>query len=186
VIRPVTRWGKNIQDKPAFAKLLMKLLLCLRGTPFIYQGEELGLTEASIPFERIQDPWGKALWPEWQGRDGCRTPMPWHTEKPRVGFTKSQHAWLPIPEEHIQNAVNIQEDDQNSVLQEARKFIKWRKKQPALQMGDIEFIKTDSDKLLVFSRKHDDQNITCVFNLSEEEIQWNGEDLKPLAARFIS
>lgn len=185
VIRPVTRWGKHIHDKDAFAKLLLKLLLSLRGTPFIYQGEELGLTEASIPFDRIQDPWGKALWPEWQGRDGCRTPMPWNADKPRVGFTKSEHAWLPIPEDHIQKAVNIQEEDDNSVLMEARRFIKWRKKQPALQMGDIEFIETPSETLLAFVRKYEDQEITCVFNLSEEQAEWNDQLLEPLQALFI-
>lgn len=184
VVRPVTRWGKSIKNKEAFAILLNKLLLSLRGTPFMYQGEELGLPEATIPFERIQDPWGKAMWPEWQGRDGCRTPMPWHNEKPRVGFTKHEHAWLPIPEEHIKRAVNVQEIDQSSVLNQTKNFIKWRKTKPALQLGDIQFWETDDETLLAFTRSYENQRITCIFNLSETEKEFQKEKLVPLEAKF--
>lgn len=185
VVRPVTRWGKLIKDKNAFSVLLNKILLSLWGTVFIYQGEELGLPEATIPFDRIQDPWGKAMWPEWQGRDGCRTPMPWHNEKPRVGFTKSEHAWLPIPEDHIKRSVNVQEEDPFSTLNETRAFIKWRKTKPALQLGNIKFIETGDDKILVFERSYGEEKITCLFNLSEKEKKFKGTPLKSLEAKFI-
>ena len=52
-------------------------MLSLRGSVCLYQGEELGLTEAYVPFEELQDPYGKRFWPKFRGRDGCRTPMPW-------------------------------------------------------------------------------------------------------------
>ena len=53
------------------------MLMSLRGSACLYQGEELGLPQAEVPFERLQDPYGITFWPEYKGRDGCRTPMPW-------------------------------------------------------------------------------------------------------------
>ena len=75
VARAITRWGGETPT-PQFKRMLAALLLSLRGTAFMYQGEELGLTEADVPLERVQDPFGKFAWPIYKGRDGCRTPMP--------------------------------------------------------------------------------------------------------------
>jgi glycosidase len=72
----------------------MALLLVLRGTVFIYQGEELGLPQSAVPFELLQDPFGRPNWPVHKGRDGCRTPMPWQADHPTGGFT-SGRPWLP-------------------------------------------------------------------------------------------
>ncbi len=180
VVRSVTRWGKSIKDKEAFAILLNTLLLSLRGTPFIYQGEELGLPEAKVTFEQIQDPWGKYLWPEWVGRDGCRTPMPWVSDAPQAGFSEETQTWLPIPNEHTVRAVDVQESDANSVLNKTREFIAKRKEMPILQSGDIEFIETHDDKLLGFYRILGNEKILCLFNLSEEEKSYEGIALKPL------
>lgn len=182
--RPVSRWGEKIKDKAAFASMLNKLLLCLRGTPFIYQGDELGLPEAILTFEQLQDPWGKHHWPEWQGRDGCRTPLPWNANAPQAGFSDNSNPWLPIPEEHKINAVDIQKNDANSVLNTTQKFITWRKTKPALQLGDIEFLDTGDEKLLVFTRNHENETITCMFNLSEEEKTFDGETITPLETKF--
>jgi alpha-glucosidase len=184
VVRPVTRWGKGIKNKEAFAKMLMKLLLSLRGTVFIYQGEELGLSEASIPYDKIQDPWGKALWPEWQGRDGCRTPMPWEADSTHTGFSECHNTWLPIPENHISKAVNKQKEDPDSVLNTTRAFIQLRKQNPALQRGTLEFRETDNENILHFIRETEDQKISCIFNLSEQEINYKDRILAPLEAHF--
>ncbi|HPF78398.1 MAG TPA: alpha glucosidase [Alphaproteobacteria bacterium] len=184
VVRPVTRWGKSIKDKDAFAKLLMKMLLCLRGTIFIYQGEELGLSEAHIRFEDIQDPWGKALWPEWQGRDGCRTPIPWQADLPQAGFSESHKTWLPIPHEHVIRAVNTQETDPHSVLNTTREFIAWRKQHPALIKGSIDFFETNNPFVLGFVRQADTEKMRCLFNLSEQKQSCDGFDLLPLEARI--
>ena len=64
----------------------MLLLMCLRGNVFLYQGEELGLPQADVPFERLRDPEAIANWPETQGRDGARTPMPWRSDAPQRGL----------------------------------------------------------------------------------------------------
>jgi len=100
VVRAASRWhesGDGFAQDPRLSKMLMTLLTCLRGTSFIYQGEELGLPEARIPFESLQDPWAKETWPKWQGRDGCRTPMVWDRNKLNRGFSSANTTWLPIP-----------------------------------------------------------------------------------------
>jgi len=77
--RVVSRW-RDERDPDAVARLCMLLLIALRGNVFLYQGEELGLPQAEVPFERLQDPEAIANWPETQGRDGARTPMPWQAQ----------------------------------------------------------------------------------------------------------
>src|SRR5258705_69693 len=77
VVRAVSRWG-NGQDDPRLARMLMALLATLPGVACIYQGEELGLTEVTISAAEMRDPYGINFYPAFAGRDGCRTPMPWH------------------------------------------------------------------------------------------------------------
>ena len=67
-------------DTDAVAKFAIALLACLRGSICLYQGEELGLTEAEIAFEDLRDPYGIRFWPAFKGRDGCRTPMVWEAD----------------------------------------------------------------------------------------------------------
>src|SRR6185312_12903681 len=90
VERATSRWHPRRHEAgpdPAFARLLMALLLSLRGSVSIYQGEELGLPEAELAAEHLKDPFGIAYWPEFRGRDGSRTPMPWRNGAPHGGFT---------------------------------------------------------------------------------------------------
>ena len=111
------------------------MLCSLRGSVCLYQGEELGLAEAEVPFEALQDPYGITFWPNFKGRDGCRTPLPW-TDAPLAGFTTGQ-PWLPIPAEHRAAAVAVQERDPHSVLAAFRAFLAWRHTQPALLLSLI-------------------------------------------------
>ena len=174
VVRVVTRWGQKdgYEQEPDFAKALIALLGCLRGTIYLYQGEELGLSEASIPYERIQDPWGKYLWPEWQGRDGCRTPMPWHAEEPHSGFSTGEgDTWLPIPEWHRVNAVNIQKENPKSVLNFSRDFLNWRKEKDVLKTGTIKFLETSGEKLIAFERTLEQEKVICAFNVSSKQAE---------------
>lgn len=144
--------------------MLWALLLSLRGSACVYEGEELALPEADIPYEQIQDPYGKALWPEFKGGDGCRTPMPWRKNAPNGGFTTGQ-PWLPVLEEHRARAVDVEEGDPKSTLARCRAFTQWRKGTPALQAGDIAFIDCPDDCLL-FTRKQEDNVVLAAFNLS--------------------
>ncbi|MAS87891.1 MAG: alpha-glucosidase [Micavibrio sp.] len=185
VVRVATRWAGADIGNEQMCKLYLALLLSLRGTVFIYQGEELGLPEANIPFEKIQDPWGKYLWPEWQGRDGCRTPMPWNHDRHQAGFTEGEEPWLPIPQNHKERAVDIQRHDPNSVLSFTKNLIAWRKNQESLTAGTIEFLDMGED-ILAYKR----EDILCVFNLrnQEKEIQFleKIEELNSFGAWIIS
>jgi alpha-glucosidase len=166
VSRVLTRWGGA--DAPRqLANLLTGLLCCLRGSVCIYQGEELGLTEASIPYHSLQDPYGVAFWPTFKGRDGCRTPIPW-TDADAAGFTDVK-PWLPVPDDHRFLSVNKQDPDRNSVLNAFRAFLRWRQAWISLRVGDIQFIDID-DRVLAFTRSHDDETMIVVFNLSSQSV----------------
>ncbi|NCO04383.1 MAG: alpha-glucosidase [Alphaproteobacteria bacterium] len=185
VVRPLTRWGKGVKDQKAFSKMLIQILLTLRGTPFLYQGEELGLPEAIIPFEDIQDPWGKALWPEWQGRDGCRTPMPWEHLSDNAGFSRNNAGtWLPIPEEHKQRAADLQVNVDNSVYEFTKSFLSWRKTKPVLQLGNMDFIESNHDSILSYRRFDQNSEIICTFNIAEIDVIYEGKKLNAFEAAF--
>ncbi|MAE52335.1 MAG: alpha-glucosidase [Micavibrio sp.] len=169
VVRAPSRWsGTEYGHSPALSRLLPVLLCSLRGTAFLYQGDELGLPEAAITPDQICDPWGRYLWPLWQGRDGCRTPMPWNNESPHAGFSTAQETWLPIPSTHRGLTVATQEKDKTSTLHAVRNFLHWRKRQGALKDGDIEFLDTAPDILCFKRSKKGQDTIICAFNLSAE------------------
>ena len=108
-------------------KNIMQKLLELDGNICIYQGEELGLRETNIAYEDLQDPFGKNFWPEFKGRDGCRTPMPWNSNEKNLGFSEST-PWLPSNNEYVLNSVNEQIENKNSMLNFTKKLIRKRKK----------------------------------------------------------
>ncbi len=168
VVRAPSRWaapaGADEAD-PAFAKLLIALLCSLRGTVFLYQGEELGLPQADVPFERLVDPEGIAFWPRHRGRDGARTPLPWVAAGRNAGFCPEPvEPWLPVDLRHLPLAVACQEADPDSVLAFTRLFLAWRRQHPALIRGAIRF-RDAPPPLLVFERRTGAQGLLCVFNL---------------------
>ncbi|GAA0361565.1 alpha-amylase family glycosyl hydrolase [Bowmanella denitrificans] len=164
VVRAVSRWG-NGEANPALAKLLLAMLSALRGSLCLYQGEELGLPEAELTFEDLQDPYGITFWPNFKGRDGCRTPHPWRNQ-PQGGFSSAK-PWLPVPEAHLPLSVEEQEKQPDSVLNTYRQIMAWRKQQPALLYGDIRFIDTE-EPVLAFVRQWQGEAILACFNLSEQ------------------
>ncbi|MFC4157741.1 alpha-amylase family glycosyl hydrolase [Chitinimonas lacunae] len=166
--RVMSRWGKGETD-PAMAKMLLAMSASLRGSLCIYQGEELALTEAEIPFEQLQDPYGITFWPEFKGRDGCRTPMPWQAKAAHGGFSSGE-PWLPVPAEHLAQAVDGQEPKSESVLNFYRHFLNWRREQPVLRLGDIRFIDA-AEPLLVFERRHQGRRWLCAFNLGRAPLR---------------
>lgn len=162
VVRARTRWGGA--DAPdAFAQLLTGLLMCLRGTIFLYQGDELGLPQAHVPFEKLKDPEGIRFWPDNLGRDGCRTPMPWRADAANAGFSDTE-PWLPMAAAHASLSVDRQEKNPQSTLNKTRGFIKFRRAHAALRLGDIRFLDAD-EPILAFTRAHGDEKLVCVFNL---------------------
>lgn len=168
VVRPVTRWG--FEDRPdAAAALLAALVTTLRGTACLYQGEELGLTEAVIGFEDLQDPYGRRFWPDYRGRDGCRTPMPWRAGAGEAGFTTGR-PWLPIPPEHRARALDVQESVHGSALERVRTFLAWRRGVDAFRRGAIRFHDAP-EPLVAFERAEGGERVLCVFNLGREEMR---------------
>lgn len=165
--RVVSRWG-GTDDDDTRAKLYIMLLLALRGNPFIYQGEELGLPQADVPYERLLDPEAIANWPLTQGRDGARTPMPWTTTLPFAGFTTVE-PWLPIDPQHVKRAVCAQQDHSSSVLSFTRQMVALRRSSMALKLGSIDFVATESGAL-VFKRQAESETLVCVFNLGDQPI----------------
>jgi alpha-glucosidase len=131
----------------------------------VFQGEELGLAEAEVPFEALRDPYGIAFWPTFKGRDGCRTPLPWDAT-PRGGFSSAE-PWLPVPHQHLQLSVEAQERDKSSALHGFRRLLEWRKSLPLLINGDIEFLAA-TESVLAFRRFDAHESLLAAFNLSGE------------------
>jgi alpha-glucosidase len=180
VSRVASRWADK-EHSPIQSKMFNALLASLRGSVCSYQGEELGLTEADIAFEDLQDPYGVTFWPTFKGRDGCRTPMPWLEKQVNAGFSDSNSPWLPVSQAHVANAVDVQEASKDSVLQAYRTFLHWRKTQPCLQYGDIEFIESN-DERLVFTRRYQESKIMVIANFTADETlyQPSVDEIKPL------
>lgn len=190
--RVTTRW--QVEGAPwtsdELAKQLLTLLLCLRGNAFIYQGEELGLTQSVVPYELVQDPAGVRGWPQHKGRDGCRTPMPWDSSKKGAGFTTGK-PWLPIDAMHSELAVAIQSQDKSSTLSFTKHLLQVRSKWTSLRNGDYQKLFVDED-LLVFRRNTSAESAYAAFNLgtSDRSIQfpfWGETELTSLRdARYAN
>lgn len=180
--RAVSRWAEG-RDEKAFAEMALLLLMCLRGNVFVYQGEELGLPQAYVPFERLVDPEAIANWPETLGRDGARTPIPWIASAPNAGFSTVE-PWLPVDPRHLALAVDAQEADPHATLHVARRVISLRKQHPALRLGGLELV-DGPQGLLVFERYErggvDGERLLCVFNLGHTSVEWT----PPVGARRL-
>jgi alpha-glucosidase len=161
VVRSATRLAA---DDPERVKLVLALLFALRGTIFLYQGEELGLPHADVPFERLKDPEAIAFWPAGIGRDGARTPMPWEQDAPMAGFTAAPDAWLPLDPRHRALAVDAEERDAQSALAFTRKLIALRRDHAALRLGALTALDAPAP-ILAFTREIDGERLLCVFNL---------------------
>ncbi|MEO1043401.1 MAG: alpha-amylase family glycosyl hydrolase [Pseudomonadota bacterium] len=167
VRRAVTRWGGQ-DGGAALARQLLTLLCCLRGTVFLYQGDELGLPQADLRFEDLRDPEAIRFWPEDLGRDGARTPMPWTATEHHAGFTAGT-PWMNVDEKHKALAADLQEKDETSALYHARAIIAFRRQCQALRRGTIAFDDRGAS-LLVFTRIIGDEEVWCAFNLSNETV----------------
>ena len=186
VERHATRW-----DLPQAAiRTYAALLLSLRGSVCLYQGEELGLGQAYIPFEDLQDPYGIRFWPEYHGRDGCRTPMPWIHDAPHGAFSNVK-PWLPLAFDHMENAVSRQAEDSGSILGFYRKMLAYRTKRPSLRTGSLTIVEATQD-VLTFIRKTDDETLFCAFSLSDQAQQitlpngrWHADEAAPFAAPLL-
>ena len=171
--RVATRWGGNGNAsqgpstglRTGLLRAAAAVQLTARGSACIYQGDELGLPEADIAFEDLQDPYGIAMWPEFKGRDGCRTPMPWSAAEPNLGFGSGK-PWLPVAATHAALTADRQEADSASLLHFYRRLLMWRRTQPALLHGEMDLLPSHP-QVLAWVRSHAGERLLCAFNLSD-------------------
>jgi alpha-glucosidase len=154
--RHITR-HQNDTDTQARARLAIVMLLGLRGTPFLYYGEEIGMPNVEIPRSQWRDP---------VGRDGCRTPMQW-SDAPGGGFTSASNPWLPLGD---CSAVNVakQMNDPHSMLSFYRRAIRVRRNSPALISGTIQIIKDVPDDCFAFGRIASGDRAIVALNFASE------------------
>jgi alpha-glucosidase len=171
VVRHVSRWSLSTGAQRMFITLIM----ALRGSVCIYQGEELGLPEADLRFEDLHDPYGIEFWPEFKGRDGCRTPMVWDADAQNAGFSNAPRTWLPISEAHRELAVSTQENDPSAILHHYRKAIAFRHNHPVLRTGSHDGLKSDGD-VIYFTREAEGKKLFCVFNVSDSPSSFHMPD----------
>ncbi len=159
--RHITR-HKNGPRTDARARLAAVMLLGLRGTPFLYYGEEIGMPNVEIARERWRDP---------VGRDGCRTPMQWSAE-PGGGFTTSSTPWLPQGDCAVVNVAR-QMDDPHSMLSFYRRAIRVRRASPALMSGTIRVMSNVPPDCFVFARETAGNRAIVALNFAEEPREIN-------------
>ncbi|MAA78674.1 MAG: hypothetical protein CL916_05400 [Deltaproteobacteria bacterium] len=160
--RQSKRWGADERKR----RIMALLTLTLRGVPFIYYGEEIGLPHISIPRASIQDPVGKKFWPFFSGRDGSRTPMQWSNDK-FCGFSKTK-PWLPTESKNL-CTVHVQEEDPSSILHLYRALITLRKSHPVLHKGALKWL-SSSKESLCYERYLEQERIVICINLSSRTI----------------
>jgi alpha-glucosidase len=132
-----TRWCRGDEAK---VRWVLLLLLSVRGTPFLYYGDEIGMPETEITKDDLQDPVGKRFWPENKGRDPARTPMPWSADR-GAGFTASESVpWLPLGD--LRANVADQRGDPESTLRFCRELIALRRRLDDLRQAPYESLGT--------------------------------------------
>jgi alpha-glucosidase len=167
--RAVSRWAAP-EHAQQFGRMKALLLASLRGNIFLYNGEELGLTQVDVPFEALKDPEAIANWPQTLSRDGARTPMAWLADAPNLGFSTAQ-PWLPAGVDHAALAVDRQEADPHSLLNWMREVLALRRAHPALLVGDLNVIES-GEAMLVVERSTVNETLLCAFNLSVAPQAW--------------
>ena len=162
--RSYVRYGDG-KHNDEIAKLMAALYLTLRGTPILYYGEELGMTNNDpIRKEDVKDPMGITGWPGYKGRDGERTPMQW-SDGPNAGFTRGT-PWLPIPSTYKKYNVESESKDPNSILQFYRHLLALRHQDRALLDGDYLPLNEDNANVLSYLRRYQNEAVLVALNMS--------------------
>ncbi len=154
--RHISRYSRG-GDAEARARVAAVMLLTLRGTPFVYYGEEIGMRDAEVPADRKRDP---------VGRDGCRSPMQWSDAR-NGRFSTSAQTWLPCGDFKAVNVAN-QLNDPHSMLALYRRLIQLRKSTPAIVEGSYRAFEGAPEDCLVFHRNTREQHIVVALNFTAE------------------
>jgi len=150
------------------ARVAMMLLLTLRGTPTVYYGDELGMSNVVIPPERIQDPQEKNVPGLGLGRDPARTPMQWDAS-PNAGFCPPNVTpWLPVAPGYEQVNVAVEREEATSMLTLTRALLALRRSKPALNRGSYYGLDGGSEDCFVYLRQFENERLLVALNFSEE------------------
>ncbi|HEY4690204.1 MAG TPA: alpha-amylase family glycosyl hydrolase [Anaerolineae bacterium] len=170
VTRHISRWGSGALGD-ARARVAATLLLTLRGTPFTYYGEEIGMRQANIPRAEIVDPPGKRYWPFYKGRDGCRTPMHWN-DGPHGGFGAGK-PWLRLSRDVDRINVQRQQGEPESLLNFYRRLIALRRSNPALQRGSFRALIDRPSDVMAYLREVEGQAALICLNFASDEAKFD-------------
>ena len=158
--RVVTRYDDGGNGR-ARARVAAMMLLTLRGTPFLYQGEELGMRDGPVPPDRIVDV---------DGRDPERTPMHWDAS-PGAGFTTGE-PWLPIDPEHERVNAAAQRGDATSMLSLYRRLLQLRRGSPALRQGAYASLTSAPDGVFAYLRTTSDEQLLVALNMTSDPVRF--------------
>ena len=190
--RIVSRFGNDTQYHKESAKLLVTLLMSLRGTPYVYQGDEIGMTNVSHPSIDLYDDietrnaWkaseakGKDMAAflkavHWQSRDNARTPIQWDATA-QAGFTSGK-PWIPVNENYPQINVAAAEKDTDSILHYYRKMIAYRKTNLCLVYGHFEDLLPQHPHLYVYKRWDENNTYLVVHNFRDSKTNWEQKEV---------
>lgn len=184
--RIVSRWGDDGEYRVQSAKLLATMLHGMQGTPYVYQGEELGMTNIRLPLEQYQDVEIRNMYkkrmaegyPEEEvlrsiyakGRDNARTPMQWISEA-NAGFTTGT-PWLPVNPNYTAINAEAALADPDSVFWHYKKLIALRKEYPVFVEGDFTLLEEEHPNLFVYQRGTEEEQILVVCNFGGGETRW--------------
>ncbi len=174
--RQATRLSASVgrdreSDRDAIAKAAAVVVLALRGTPFLYYGEEIGMTDVDIPRDEIVDPPALRAGPDfpWYDRSRCRTPMQWK-RGPGAGFTTGR-PWIRLAPDADRRNVEVQADDPDSVLAAYHRLLIFRRTAPALQHGAMNRLDAGVPDVLAWTRAGGGERLLVVVNFSGEPRQ---------------
>ena len=198
--RMVSRWGNDQAYWNESSKLLCTLLLTMRGTPFIFMGDEIGMTNTRLNSVaesqdiETQNGWGEAQKVgtseseflkavNYAGRDNARTPMQWNSGE-QAGFSTGI-PWMPINPNYNQIHVKAQEDETNSILNYFRAMTQLRKAHPVLTYGTYRPFDTGNDSLFLFFRERQQEKMLIVLNFSNQVTNLPNQVIPFLTTRLI-
>jgi alpha-glucosidase len=165
VWRQVSRYGGGEQGVRR-ARAMAMVELALPGAVYLYNGEELGLSNVDLPVEAMAEPRARSTGAE-HGRDGSRVPIPWEGNEPPFAFSRTPHTWLPMPPDWAGLTVAAQLEDAGSTLSLYRRALEIRHEHPAFEGDEIEWYGAPAG-CFAFRRK--EGGLICALNTSASPI----------------
>lgn len=165
--RSATRFGRGEDDERL--KVAAAFLLTIRGTPFLYQGEEIGMRDIRLKCSEMQDPVGKKYCPVHRGRDGCRAPMQWDASE-FSGFSQAK-PWIKVHPNHVIRNVENQKQDAQSLFHFYKDLLRIRKNSLALQEGMFQPITFEPKRLVAYLRQNETETVLVALNFGRRKVR---------------